>query len=902
MSQSDRKPLSNEDELRMAYLLQNPRTRPTAIVELIVQLKTPFSETSANALLELICLHSDPTVVCSALNKLAEVANAKDHQQWEFCLKAILDPTFQWPQTPQEPCVNRSVAERILAIQLVEKRRDIFEPAGLRDLFAAIENLLFSDPSWQVRKACINALAGRVAQDSFDKFCRLGSRVQHDPHWRVRGAYFEQYEKLVDQLAIANPHSVENRFSEFLQLIESGAEICEPPIVPNPMTQVPFWDWSPAVLIRNLAKLSNQEIYNACEIRSGNEINIDVLPSFLRHGEESVRQSCRNAIAEFGSNNVWMKSLAILAEPFSFSDNWELVERLSEQQIGELLSQSPEADFPKGSSSGQEIEHEIGIRSVWILLAETHRRQIHLEKFQAILQHLADETSIRFSVRSKVVAKQFVKIALNNESLREIDAEQWESTCQILRQLLTVQFNSDSDIENDLPTIAAELVIAFSRCLGSTDSTKWLNRFINSDYALVRKSAMELFAIGDIEHNATNDRCSHVRLVAAQKLKKLNENIDQQTHPQWSLAIGSQMDSLSDDDNPLVRSAVLSLEQAQQIVANPRLESSIFVIEQACKLCKTSMWRLAPSLFSEEQSEPDEPNEETIGRKPNAWQSNAEPLNLTCNPAPGSRRRLHVLDEEVSAIGISGHYHLPTIGFQRAFEAGVNLMFWEPNYHTLNRFSESLSVGTRRQIKFLAGTFEATSKKIEQDLERALRRLRIECLDIFMLFWTRSWNRIDEEVLRIIQKLKSSGKVKCVGLSTHNQQIALRAIREGWDPVMVRHSVAFRRHESETFQTAMANRTSLITFNNTCYGRLIGSHANSEITATDCYLYSLSFDAVTCGFSAPATLEQLEENLYVLTRLESRPFLSSEKKLALLERGRELYRREKLFKKWIIGE
>ncbi len=122
---------------------------------------------------------------------------------------------------------------------------------------------------------------------------------------------------------------------------------------------------------------------------------------------------------------------------------------------------------------------------------------------------------------------------------------------------------------------------------------------------------------------------------------------------------------------------------------------------------------------------------------------------------------------------------------------------------------------------------------------------------------------------------------------------ALEAMARGWDPVMVRHSAAHRGTETEVFPQALAHGTSLLTFNNTCYGRLLQPHgALPAPSAADCYRYTLAQPAVTACLSAPATLAQLEENLSVLHE----PTLPPERRERLLAQGDRVYREDTIFK------
>src|SRR5713101_793781 len=78
-------------------------------------------------------------------------------------------------------------------------------------------------------------------------------------------------------------------------------------------------------------------------------------------------------------------------------------------------------------------------------------------------------------------------------------------------------------------------------------------------------------------------------------------------------------------------------------------------------------------------------------------------------------------------------------------------------------------------------------------------------------------------------------------------------------PVMVRHSAAHRGVEREVCPRAAQRGASLITFSNTCYGRLLQPHNGMPPpTAADCYRYTLMQAAVRACLSAPRTLATLE--------------------------------------------
>jgi aryl-alcohol dehydrogenase-like predicted oxidoreductase len=247
-------------------------------------------------------------------------------------------------------------------------------------------------------------------------------------------------------------------------------------------------------------------------------------------------------------------------------------------------------------------------------------------------------------------------------------------------------------------------------------------------------------------------------------------------------------------------------------------------------------------------------------------------------------------------MGLSGHYGLPIEGFIRAFEAGVNLMFWEPGYDMMTRFVTRLSPPGRAAIHFVAGTFEADGDRVRRDAERALRSLGVERLAVFLLFWVRSWARVSTDVLAAFQALRDAGKVAAFGLSTHERGLAVEALERGWDPVMVRHSAVHRKAEAEIFPKAAALGAGLITFNATCYGRLLGPpDPGCPARAADCYRYSLAQPGVAACLSAPDTLDELDQNLEALHH----PELPEERRAALQARGDLVYREDTIFRRLV---
>ena len=242
---------------------------------------------------------------------------------------------------------------------------------------------------------------------------------------------------------------------------------------------------------------------------------------------------------------------------------------------------------------------------------------------------------------------------------------------------------------------------------------------------------------------------------------------------------------------------------------------------------------------------------------------------------------------DAKRIAVSGHYLLPTEQFTVAFERGIDHFFWERNYGSFNRFILRLSPSDRTRLRMICGTFEAEPKKIAKDIDNALRILKLDCLDVFLLFWARSTLRFSEEVLSLLESSITSGKIRQFGLSTHQWQLASDQIDLDWSPVMVRHNLAHRSAESVVFPKAALHKTRIFSFNTTCYGRLI----KAGVPAKDCIRYSLHQPEIDLILTAPATAEQLDENLSALDA----PELTASEIASWQKIGDTVYRTNKAF-------
>jgi HEAT repeat protein len=265
--------------------------------------------------------------------------------------------------------------------------------------------------------------------------------------------------------------------------------------------------------------------------------------------------------------------------------------------------------------------------------------------------------------------------------------------------------------------------------------------------------------------------------------------------------------------------------------------------------------------------------------------------------ASAPMRPLGATGMQVPALVVSGAGVLHPRDYIAAMRAGCTHFFWEPRYHTLGRM-----LSRERDARVICGTYEASERAIVADVERYLRRLRRDTLDVFLLYWTRSAARVDESRFEILSRLHAQGKIRAFGFSTHDREIACDAIEaRPWHVVMTRHSLVHPGAEKRFFPLAAKKDVGVLAFSSLSYGRAlspttIGASAPEQmISASDAYRYSLSQPGVSAVLTAPRTARELEENLAVLAA----PPLEESRQAELRARGRIVHEESADFARFI---
>src|SRR5208283_3757405 len=215
------------------------------------------------------------------------------------------------------------------------------------------------------------------------------------------------------------------------------------------------------------------------------------------------------------------------------------------------------------------------------------------------------------------------------------------------------------------------------------------------------------------------------------------------------------------------------------------------------------------------------------------------------------RRVLGRTGLEVGRLGISSGYGVPGDALERAFERGVNYIYWGSRRGA--SFGEGLKRLRPQRDKFVLviQSYARIAGMVPWSLERALRTLRYDYADVLLLGL---WNKpVAPRILDAARELKRRGLVRYLAVSTHQRTLVPKiAIQDDFDIVHFRYNAAHPGAEKEIFPLLPPlNRPGMVAFTATSWGQLLGKSMTPNFltgahplpknerapTATDCYRY-----------------------------------------------------------------
>jgi len=225
----------------------------------------------------------------------------------------------------------------------------------------------------------------------------------------------------------------------------------------------------------------------------------------------------------------------------------------------------------------------------------------------------------------------------------------------------------------------------------------------------------------------------------------------------------------------------------------------------------------------------------------------------------------------VHRVGLSATYRPGRDTVRRAIEEGLNYFFCFGVDTQMTKVLREEMRGRREKFVVATGAYNLLlgHPNIERTLEKRLRQLRAEYIDVFMFLGVTKAKHFPPELIAEFHRLKETGKVRWVGLSTHDRKFAGRLAAEGAvDVLMIRYNAAHRGAEQDIFPFLEPHNPGVTSFTATRWRELIRRPAKRKWpsaepvpTAGQAYRFVLSNPAVHVCLMSPSNVRQFEANL-----------------------------------------
>jgi aryl-alcohol dehydrogenase-like predicted oxidoreductase len=238
----------------------------------------------------------------------------------------------------------------------------------------------------------------------------------------------------------------------------------------------------------------------------------------------------------------------------------------------------------------------------------------------------------------------------------------------------------------------------------------------------------------------------------------------------------------------------------------------------------------------------------------------------------------------VYRLGLSASYRPGTATVCRAAELGVNFFFSFGFDTQMSAALPQLFRHGREKYLLATGAYNYIwgHGDIRKTLERRLRKFQTDYIDVFLFLGVMKEAELPPRVLDDMVRIRDEGRVRAIGISTHDRKLAGRLAHQGLlDVLMIRYNAAHRGAEQDVFPHLAQHNPGLVAYTATRWTHLLrrprGYPADAPVpTAPMTYRFCLSSPAVHVCLSAPRSTRELEENV---TGLERGPLSEDEMNL-----------------------
>ena len=220
----------------------------------------------------------------------------------------------------------------------------------------------------------------------------------------------------------------------------------------------------------------------------------------------------------------------------------------------------------------------------------------------------------------------------------------------------------------------------------------------------------------------------------------------------------------------------------------------------------------------------------------------------------------------VGPIGLAASYGVPAAAVERAFERGVNYLYW--GSFRRGPFGQALrNLKSQRDRMVLAvQSYSRVAALMRPSVEIALRTLNYEYADVLLLgLWNQKPPR---RIMDASRRLRERGLIRHIAISTHHRPlVAELAADPDFGIVHVRYNAVHKGAEREVFPllNTAEKPLGLVAFTATSWKQLLEPKrippGERVPGAADCYRFVLSNPAVDVCMTGPANEAQAADGL-----------------------------------------
>ena len=233
-------------------------------------------------------------------------------------------------------------------------------------------------------------------------------------------------------------------------------------------------------------------------------------------------------------------------------------------------------------------------------------------------------------------------------------------------------------------------------------------------------------------------------------------------------------------------------------------------------------------------------------------------------------------------MGIAGNYGLASSDIPWAAEQGANYWLWGMGFKKISEgLRDTIKSNREEHIVALLG-WGYFGWQIRKSVERALRILNTDYLDIYKLGWLGITSSYRNATIEALLKLREEGKIRAIGTSIHNRKRAGELVKESEiDVFMIRYNAKHPGAEQDIFPHLEAREPTIVSYTALAWTQLTSPLKSvdmppwpGEVKSTPipplspelCYRFALSNPHVHIVLTGPKNREQLKSNLAALEK------------------------------------